>query len=90
MKEEGPRQKLVGDRQRCENFICLAWFRSVCGAHSAHVTGVAEEMGVQREALRARLIRELLTALLKGGETRERDEAPGMLIEEESYRDTSE
>lgn len=72
LKVKGPRQKLVGDRQRCKNFICLAWRRSVCGAHSAHVTGVAEEMGVQGEALCARLIGELLTALLKRGETRER------------------
>lgn len=37
----------------------------MCGAHSAHVTGVAEEMRVQREALRAGLIRELLTTLLR-------------------------
>lgn len=35
------------------------------GAHSAHVTGVAEEMRVQREALRAGLIGELLTTLLR-------------------------
>lgn len=42
----------------------------MCGAHSAHVTGVAEEMRVQREALRAGLIGELLTTLLRerGGE----------------------
>lgn len=38
---------------------------SVRGAHSAHVAGVAEEMGVQGEALRAGLIRQLLAALLE-------------------------
>lgn len=39
----------------------------MCGAQSAHVTGVAEEMRVQGEALRAGLIGELLTTLLRGG-----------------------
>lgn len=38
---------------------------SVRGAHSAHVTRVAEEMGVQGEALRAGLIGQLLAALLE-------------------------
>lgn len=41
------------------------WGGAVCGAHSAHVTAVAEEMGVQGEALRAGLIGELLPALLR-------------------------
>lgn len=36
----------------------------MCGAHSVHVARVAEEVGVQREALRAGLIGELLAALL--------------------------
>lgn len=35
------------------------------GAHPAHVTGVAEEVGVQGEALRAWFIRELLPTLLR-------------------------
>lgn len=47
--------------------VCVVRGNVVCGAHSAHVTGVAEEMRVQREALRARLIGELLTTLLRGG-----------------------
>lgn len=34
------------------------------GARPAHVTGVAEEVGVQREALRAWFIGELLPTLL--------------------------
>lgn len=38
---------------------------SVRGAHSAHVTRVAEEVGVQGEALRAGLIRQLLATLLE-------------------------
>lgn len=42
------------------NLIC----RSVCGMHSAHVTGVAEEVRVQRVALSAGLVGELLAALL--------------------------
>lgn len=46
--------------------VCVVRGSAVCGTHSAHVTGVAEEMRVQREALRARLIRELLTTLLRG------------------------
>lgn len=71
------------------NLIC----RSVCGVHSAHVTGVAEEVRVQRVALRAGLVGELLAALLQetargggGGAEREResDKAPGMLLEEGS------
>lgn len=45
------------------NLIC----RSVCGVHSAHVTGVAEEVRVQREALSAGLVGELFAALLQGG-----------------------
>lgn len=52
--------------------MCVVRGNVVCGAHSAHVTGVAEEMRVQREALRAGLIGELLTTLLReregGGE----------------------
>lgn len=45
----------------------------MCGAHSAHVTGVAEEMRVQREALRAGLVGELLTTLLKERENKVRN-----------------
>lgn len=45
------------------------------------MTGVAQEMRVQGEALRARLIGELLTTLLRE-EKKKRDKAPGMLIEE--------
>lgn len=37
-------------------------------AHSAHVTRMAEQMRVQREALRAGLIGELLATLLRGRE----------------------
>lgn len=37
----------------------------MCGAHSVHMARVAEEVGVQREALRAGLIGELLAALLR-------------------------
>lgn len=44
--------------------VCVVWGKALRGAHPAHVTGVAEEMGVQREALRARFIRELLPTLL--------------------------
>lgn len=36
----------------------------VCGARSAHVTGVAEQVRVQGEALRAGLIGELLPTFL--------------------------
>lgn len=39
----------------------------MCGAHSVHVAGMAEEMGVQGETLRAGLIGELLSTLLGGG-----------------------
>lgn len=46
--------------------MCVVRGNVVSGAHSAHVTGVAEEMRVQGEALRAGLIRELLTTLLRG------------------------
>lgn len=38
---------------------------SVRGAHSGHVTWVAKEVGVQREALRAGFIGQLLAALLE-------------------------
>lgn len=34
-------------------------------AHPGHVTRVAEEVGLQREALRSGLVRELLPTLLK-------------------------
>ena len=55
--------------------VCVVWGNVKWSTHSAHVTGVAEEMRVQREALRAGLIRELLTTLLKeegrGGGERE-------------------
>lgn len=59
--------------------MCVVRGNVVCGAHSAHVTGVAEEMRVQREALRAGLIGELLTTLLRereregGGEDADKD-----------------
>lgn len=59
--------------------VCVVRGNVVCGAHSAHVTGVAEEMRVQREALRAGLIGELLTTLLRererggGGEDADKD-----------------
>lgn len=42
----------------------------MCGAHSVHMARVAKEVGVQREALGAGLIRELLAALLRGEEKR--------------------
>lgn len=48
---------------------------SVCVAHPGHVTGVAEEMRVQGEALRAGLVGEPLTALLGGREVR--GQSPG-------------
>lgn len=55
----------------------------MCGARSAHVTGVAEEMRVQREALRAGLIRELFTTLLGGeGRDKKRQIRTGMHTEE--------
>ena len=43
----------------------------MCGARSGHVTRVAEEMGIQREALGARLIGELLPTLLERERERE-------------------
>ena len=45
----------------------------MCGARSGHVTRVAEEMGIQREALGARLIGELLPTLLERERERERE-----------------
>lgn len=45
--------------------VCAVRGNAVCGAHSAHVTGVAEEMRVQGEALRPGFVRELLTTLLR-------------------------
>lgn len=36
----------------------------MCDAHPGHVARVAEEVGIQREALRSRLIGELLPTLL--------------------------
>ena len=45
----------------------------MCGARSGHVTRVAEEMGIQREALGARLIGELLPTLLEREREREGD-----------------
>lgn len=53
--------------------VCVVRGNVVCGAHSAHVTGVAEEMRVQREALRAGLVGELLTTLLKERENKVRN-----------------
>ena len=43
------------------------------GAHSAHVTGVAEEVSVQGEALRAGLIREPLSTPLRKKEDADRE-----------------
>lgn len=52
--------------------MCVVRGNVVCGAHSLHVTRVAQEMRVEGEALRAGLVRELLVTLLKGGEMGER------------------
>lgn len=54
-------------RTQLHRSVCVVRGNVVCVARSGHVTGVAEEMRVQREALRAGLIRELLTTLLGGG-----------------------
>lgn len=59
--------------------MCVVRGNVVCGARSAHVTGVAEEMGVQGEALRAGLIGELLAALLRKDKA---DKGTGMYTEE--------
>lgn len=53
----------------------------MCATHSAHVTGVAEEMRVQREALRAGLIGELLAALLGEGKNKNTRIRTGMHTE---------
>lgn len=45
--------------------MCVLCRKVLCGARSGHVTGVAEEVRVQGEALRAGLIGELLAALLR-------------------------
>lgn len=50
--------------------MCVVRGDVMCGAHSVHMARVAEEVGVQREALRAGLIGELLAALLRVEERR--------------------
>lgn len=57
--EERPKSTAL--RRFFETAACT----SVGGAHSAHVTGVAEEMGIQGEALRSGLIRQALATLLR-------------------------
>lgn len=51
----------------------------MCGAHSVHMARVAEEVGVQREALRAGLIGQLLAALLRVEERRRGEVSYGSL-----------
>lgn len=46
---------------------CSVGGKVLRSAHPTHVTGVAEEVAVQREALRARFIRELFSTLLHRG-----------------------
>lgn len=45
--------------------VCVVRGKVMCDAHPGHVARVAEEVGIQREALRSRLIRQLLPTLLK-------------------------
>lgn len=54
--------------------MCVVCRNVLCGAHSVHVTGVAEEVSVQGEALRAGLIGELLAALLRKKRRKPSDE----------------
>lgn len=44
--------------------VCVVRGKVMCDAHPGHVARVAEEVGIQREALRSRLIRQLLPTLL--------------------------
>lgn len=70
----GHKAVYVGPTECLPHSVRVMWGKVLRGVHPAHMTGVTEEMGVQREALRARFIRELLPTFLYGRENKTRND----------------